>query len=208
MQIKKQLIKYNRGGVNIPEFIVIHDTGNTSVGAGAQNHYTYFNGGDRGASAHYFIDEKEVVQTVENNVKSWHNGKKYKPTAQLNNPECTNSNSIGIEICVNSDGNYNKAVDNAIELTKHLMKELNIPVSNVIRHFDSCGKNCPARMIKENRWEWFKEQLKPTQATDAYITAINKLVARKVISSPDLWRDKKYNNNHVESLIIKVAAML
>lgn len=162
MQIKKQLIKYNKGGVNKPKFIVIHDTANTSKGAGAQNHYRYFNGGDRGASAHYFVDDKEIVQTVEHGVQSWHNGIKYKPIVQLDNPECNNSNSIGVETCVNSDGDYVKAIFNTIWLTKKLMQELNIPLSNVIRHYDSCGKNCPERMIKENKWGWFKQMLKET----------------------------------------------
>ena len=52
----------------------------------------------------------------------------------------TNSNSIGIEICINSDGNYNIAFQNAVELTKHLMKELNIPIERVVRHYDASRK--------------------------------------------------------------------
>lgn len=207
MQTKKQLIKYNRSGVNKPRFIVIHETDNTNKGAGAQNHYLYFNGGNRGASAHYFIDDKEIIQTVEHNVKSWHNGKKYKPTSQLNNPECNNSNSIGVEICVNSDGDYNKARANAIWLTKRLMRELNIPVDRVIRHYDSCRKHCPRKMIDNPKlWVDFKQALEPTSQLDKqYIKAVDNLVARGIISSPDLWKDETYSKNNVKSLIIKIA---
>ena len=70
----------------------------------------------------------------------------------------TNSNSIGIEICINSDGNYNTAFQNAVELTKHLMKELNIPLEKVVRHYDASRKNCPARMNKNGwaLWNTFK----------------------------------------------------
>lgn len=158
MVIKKKLIKYNHSGINKPVYIVIHETDNTDIGADAERHYKYFNGGDRGASAHYVVDDKQAIQLVEHNVQSWHNGKKY-----VSNPavaQCNNSNSIGIEICVNQDGDYSKAVANAADLTKKLMKELNIPVDRVIRHYDSCGKQCPAKMLKESKiWSDFKKAL-------------------------------------------------
>ena len=151
MDIIKKLIKYNtssRQGVDI-KYIVIHDTGNTKKSANANNHYLYFNGGNRNASAHYFIDDKEIVQTVEDEVASWHCGDgkgKY---------DVTNSNSIGIEICVNSDGNYLMAVQNTIELTRQLMDKHNIPLDRVIRHFDASKKICP-RSMSSNNWEGWR----------------------------------------------------
>lgn len=158
MVINKKLIKYNHSGVNKPVYIVIHETDNTDIGADAERHYKYFNGGDRGASAHYVVDDKQAIQLVEHNVQSWHNGKKYVSNPSV--PQCNNSNSIGIEICVNQDGDYSKAVANAADLTKKLMKELNIPVDRVIRHYDSCGKQCPAKMLKESKiWLDFKKAL-------------------------------------------------
>lgn len=158
MQIVKKLIKYNHSGINKPVYIVIHETDNTDIGADAERHYRYFNGGDRGTSAHYVVDDKQVIQLVEHNVQSWHNGKKYVSNPAV--PQCNNSNSIGIEICVNQDGDYSKSVDNAVELTKKLMKELNIPADKVIRHYDSCGKQCPAKMLRESKiWTDFKKAL-------------------------------------------------
>ena len=158
VQVTKKLIKYNHSGVNKPAYIVIHETGNTDIGADVERHYRYFNGGDRGASAHYVVDDKQAIQLVEHNVQSWHNGKKYVSNPSV--PQCNNSNSIGIEICVNQDGDYSKAVANAADLTKKLMKELNIPVDRVIRHYDSCGKQCPAKMLKEHKiWSDFKKAL-------------------------------------------------
>jgi N-acetylmuramoyl-L-alanine amidase CwlA len=73
----------------------------------------------------------------------------------------TNTNSIGIEICVNSDGDYKKAYLKAVELTKHLMKELNIPIDRVVRHYDASRKNCPASMSGNNwaLWTQFKKLL-------------------------------------------------
>ena len=60
MQIEKKLIKYNHSGINKPAYIVIHETDNTDIGADAERHYKYFNGGDRGTSAHYVVDDKQV----------------------------------------------------------------------------------------------------------------------------------------------------
>lgn len=158
MVINKMIIKYNKTtskGRTI-KYIVIHDTGNTSKGAGVRNHYKYFNGGNRNASADFFVDDKEIGQFTDyKNEYSWHVGDgkgKY---------GITNSNSIGIEICINSDGDYEKAFNNAVELTKKLMKELNIPADRVVRHYDASRKSCPNSMKSSNwsRWEKFKQSI-------------------------------------------------
>ena len=251
VQITKKLIKYNHSGINKPVYIVIHETGNTDIGADAERHYRYFNGGDRGASAHYFVDDKQIIQVVEHSVQSWHNGKKYVSNPAV--PQCNNSNSIGIEICVNQDGDYSKAVANAVELTKKLMKELNIPVDKVIRHYDSCGKQCPAKMLREPKlWTDFKKSIQGMQVdkeyekavqnlvlegiigspaawtginlknvpaliskigirlfdASGYDTAIAKMVEAKIISSPDIWQNKKYTEQNVRDLIVKVSMYL
>ena len=39
----------------------------------------------------------------------------------------TNNNSIGIEICVNEDGNYTTARQNAIDLVKYLLQTNGYP---------------------------------------------------------------------------------
>lgn len=204
MVINKKLIKYNHSGVNKPVYIVIHETGNTDIGADAERHYKYFNGGDRGASAHYVVDDKQAIQLVEHNVQSWHNGKKYVSNPSV--PQCNNSNSIGIEICVNQDGDYSKAVANAADLTKKLMKELNIPVGRVIRHYDSCGKQCPAKMLRETKiWTDFKKAIQGVQIDKDYEKAIQVLVEANIIGSPASWQLDKININNVPSLIKKMA---
>lgn len=157
MKINKKLIKYNtssRHGTPI-QYIVIHDTGNAASTATAENHFNYFNGGNRQASAHYFVDDKQILQIVEDNVAAWHVGDgkgKY---------GITNSNSLGIEICVNKGANYSKAVQDTIKLTAYLMQLHNIPIEKVIRHHDASKKNCPASMMKNNwePWRAFKSAL-------------------------------------------------
>ncbi|MBS5317334.1 MAG: N-acetylmuramoyl-L-alanine amidase [Clostridiales bacterium] len=204
VQVTKKLIKYNHSGVNNPKYIVIHETGNTDIGADAERHYKYFNGGDRGASAHYFVDDKQIIQVVEHNVQSWHNGKKYVSNPAV--PQCNNSNSIGIEICVNQDGDYSKSVDNAVELTKKLMKELNIPADKVIRHYDSCGKQCPAKMLREPKlWSDFKKSIQGVQMDKDYEKAVQTLVGANIIGSPAAWQLGKININNIPSLVKKMA---
>ena len=139
-----------------PKYIVVHDTGNSGKGANAKAHFNYFNGGDRGASADFFVDDKEALQVNDyNTYYTWHCGDGKGKNG------ITNSNSVGIEICINSDGDYNKAVMRARALVAKLMKELNIPLSNVVRHYDASGKICPLTMSKNNwqAWNTFKAGL-------------------------------------------------
>ena len=54
-----------------------------------------------------------------------------------------------------------KVVNNTIELTKELMKKYNIPIENVLRHYDVTGKNCPAPFVEYSiRWVNFLNKLK------------------------------------------------
>ncbi len=157
MDITKKLIKYNfNEGGNSKKYIVIHDTGNYKKGAGAMNHYNYFNGDNRGSSAHYFVDDKLILQVVEDDDKSWHAGVKYGDNAPRK--EVNNNNAIGIEICVNPDSDYNIAVDKTVWLVNHLMKLHNIPIENVVTHYEACLKQCPSSMSKDN-WKSWKEFL-------------------------------------------------
>lgn len=157
VQINKKLIKQNfvkgRGGKKI-EYIVIHDTGNENPLAHAIAHYNYFNNNKLSSSAHYFIDEKQILQIIEDSDTAWHVGDgkgKY---------GITNQNSIGIEICIN-DGNYETEIKRTIELTKHLMQKYNVPHERVVRHYDASRKLCPGKMAKNDweAWKAFKAQL-------------------------------------------------
>ena len=157
MQINKKQIAYNRTTRSQkPQYIVIHDTGNKNKGANAEAHFNYFNGGDRQASADFFVDDKQILQVNDyHTYYTWHCGDGKGKNG------ITNANSIGIEICINSDGNYDIAFQNAVALTKQLMTELNIPIDRVVRHYDASGKNCPASMSADNwaLWNTFKVQL-------------------------------------------------
>lgn len=121
------------------KYIVIHYTGND--GDTALDNAKYYASNVVKTSAHYFVDEKEIVQSVDDLRIAWAvGGKKYPSCAQTGGGtmygKCKNANSISIEICdAKKDGVYApgaKTVAQALELTKALMKKYNIPASNVI----------------------------------------------------------------------------
>ena len=124
-------------------------------------HYSYLKNTTRYGSAHFYVDDKLALQVIGDSMIAWAIGdtwaKKNKTMTGV-----TNSNSISIELCVNSDSNYNEAYNNTVELTKNLMKKFNIPATNVVRHFDATGKPCPNSMKTNNwkKWWEFKELIK------------------------------------------------
>lgn len=123
------------------KFIVIHYTG--TDGGNALNNGAYFAREKVGASAHYFVDSTAIVQSVPDDSIAWHCGAK-----RYYHPEAQNHNSIGIELCdeIKNGVIYptEATIQNAIELTTMLMAKYNIPIDNVIRHWDVSHKLCPA----------------------------------------------------------------
>lgn len=146
---------YAAGRSGPVEYIVIHYTSNQ--GDTAKNNADYFAREKVGASAHYFCDESEIWQSVKDTDTAWHCGAKtYK------HPECRNSNSIGIEICMNDkNGNVRQgSIDTAAELARYLMKRYGILLANVVMHNQVTGKNCPAPMVSDPAlWDAFKKSL-------------------------------------------------
>lgn len=145
------------------KYLIIHDTGNSSPGADAMAHFRYLQTATRYGSAHYYLDDKQVIQTIGDSLVAWSIGDKW---GYSNNPnrikDALNSNSLSIELCINSDIDKVKAYKNLVELTKNLMKKFNISHDRVIRHFDATGKICPGSWSKDNWKQWwqFKEDIK------------------------------------------------
>lgn len=146
--LKKQIVsnalksKVCYNGTNGRKFITIHQTGNTSTGANAQAHADIQSRGNtRKAGWHYSVDDSLAIQSFEDTAQLWHCG-----DGRGNG----NLNSIGIELCINADGNYKKTLENGAELVKLLMDRHNIPIENVRQHWHWSGKNCPAQ-IRANK---------------------------------------------------------
>lgn len=149
---------YAKGRSKAVEYIVVHFTANN--GDTAAGNLNYFANNKVSASAHYFVDENEVCQSVKESDVAYHCGaKKYRHGG------CRNGNSIGIEMCSRKDGNgryyiKEEVVKRTAELVKELMKKYGIPKSRVLRHYDVTGKNCPAPFVENGvLWRDFLERL-------------------------------------------------
>ena len=157
IKVNKQLIdiNYSQGVTINPKYIVIHDTDNRQAGANAMANRNYFaNHPNAKASAHYIIDEGNIIQALEDTWKGWHVG-------DGNNPNINNSTTIAIELCVNEGNDFDKTLENGVQLTKYLMNKYNIPAENVVMHRDASGKTCSRMMIEDrpSLWPYFKDRI-------------------------------------------------
>lgn len=156
MNISKQFIGYNKSvRTQSIKYIVIHSTGNS--GDTAQNNHDYFAGGNRGASADFFVDDNNIIQIIDSDkYYSWEVGDGHGAYG------ISNSNSIGIEMCGTANGNISeKTINNTIELTRYLMSKYGIDSEHVVRHYDASRKSCPYQFQGDNwaRWWDFKSRL-------------------------------------------------
>lgn len=157
--------KSNYGGNRSEDdikYIVIHYTGND--GDTAANNCRYFQGTNRNASAHYFVDGGEYVyKSVPVKSVAWSVGGFYSQYGGAGSyyKKCTNANSISVEMCNCVKSVPDDVFDQTVELTRFLMDKYNVPPSRVIRHWDVNGKDCPARWIGKNNdgWDKFKRAI-------------------------------------------------
>jgi hypothetical protein len=160
IKINRDFISKNNtyAGRNVPVYICIHETDNTARGAGARRHAEAQSLGHLGTSVQYYAGSDGIYQAAEHSDGTYSIGIEYGGDHPVH--DASNRNTINIEICVNKDGDYMKARQNAIELVKHLMEVTGIPAGRVIRHFDAKGKYCPRKMMDSPElWEDFKRQV-------------------------------------------------
>lgn len=158
-------------------YIVVHYVGAVST---AKNNVEYYAREKLQASAHYFVDETSIWQSVLDSNKAWHCGGGLQgANGHTFYGKCTNSNSIGIEMCCKktADGKWyfeEETVKNTVDLIKYLMEKYDVPIDRVIRHYDVTGKNCPAPYVDENAWSKFKERIVGNKIEE--FTSINDIV--------------------------------
>lgn len=128
--------KNHYNGLNPKKYITIHQTGNTAKGANALTHgklimmgYNY--------TWHYTVDDKNIVKHFSDDVQCWHSG---------DGKGKGNTQSIGIELCINQDGDYVKTIENGVKLVKYLTNKYSIPINNVVQHNYWSGKDCPKQI--------------------------------------------------------------
>ncbi|MCR5665225.1 MAG: peptidoglycan recognition protein family protein [Eubacterium sp.] len=157
-QIDVQLLdvsEYSRPQIALEQVnaIVIHYTANP--GTSAQANRDYFNNlattHTTKASSHFVIGlEGEIIQCIPTNEIAYASNDR-------------NSDSLAIECCIEDDtGEFNDdTYDSCVELTAWLCGKFSLtPETDVIRHYDITGKNCPKYYVENpDEWEEFKQDV-------------------------------------------------
>lgn len=123
--------------------VVIHYTANYNRNATAKMHYEYFNKVNRSASADVFIDDHSIWK-----VNDWYKYYTWAIGDGHGKYGYWNNNTISIEMCVNSDGNFKKTMENTIAYIRYLHK--NGFTKKLVRHYDCSKKLCPVMFIDLN----------------------------------------------------------
>ena len=170
-------------------YLVVHYTGNR--GDTAKNNADYFAREVTGTSAHYFVDEREVWQSVPENHAAWHCGTK----GTYYHPACRNANSICVEVCMlDKQGRVRQAsVDRAAVLVRELMQRYGIPADRVVRHYDVTHKDCPAPMVQNPAlWQAFQNKLTQEDENDMkYYEKLTEIPAGELRDTVQLLIDRK-----------------
>ena len=166
---------------NNPKYIVVHYVGAQS--STALNNCKYFAGGDRQASAHYFVDDNSIWQCIEDRHGSWSVGN--------TRTEVNNKNSLNIEMCCMGSGLQvtAKTEANTVDLVKYLMNKYNIPVSNVRTHYEvsGCSKICPNWSANNwERWKNFKNKLVSNSVNQQPSTPSTSNIYRVIINGTQI----------------------
>lgn len=222
-RVREQLIPIKskrRSGQRIKKvkFFVDHDTGNP--GSTAQNNVDYYirSCNDMSASAHAFIDDKEVIICIpcysDTMEKAWHVMYDKPKDNQVYGID-SNDGAIGIELCYfpGDKARSQKSYQNYIEFAAMLCQEHK--VSPVMRsshkELDPQRRNDPDNALKliGKTYQDMKNDIAATyntlcESTDTlYKAAVMKLVDKGIIGSPAAWWPK-INLKNVEPLIIKI----
>ena len=135
--------------------VTIHNTENPGVGADAKAHAKLLKNSwkNKQQSWHFAVDEDGAYQSIPTDEIAWHAGDGGSGKG--------NTQTIAIEICMNSDGDLEKATDNAAQLAAQQLKEKGLSADKIYQHHDWSGKNCPSqiRSGKPYSWSTFKAKV-------------------------------------------------
>ncbi|MEG1481146.1 N-acetylmuramoyl-L-alanine amidase [Clostridium sp.] len=153
-EIKEDYIEINfTKGIDISKkYIVIHGIDIRKY-KNINDYKIYVKTNDKAKeSVHYIVSDNEIIKLLKDNNRALHI--KDKVTKEINN-----SNSVSVSIGLRYGMDARKVFNNLIELVNKLRHEYNIPLKNIIRHYDVTGKRCPEELMNEFTWHKFKGSL-------------------------------------------------
>ena len=104
-------------------------------------------------SWHYTVDDKEIYHHIPDDEVAWHAGDR-------ETPDGGNMNGVGIELCVNADGNFDRTLENGAKLTAYLLKAYSLTTDDIKQHNAFTGKDCPQTIRNENRMQEFLNKVR------------------------------------------------
>lgn len=155
------------------KYLVFHYTGND--GDNDANNAAYFRDHVVEASAHYFVDDDSITQSVPDLYVAYAvGGKLWSDTGRTGGGTMygviTNRNSLSIEMCDTRRDSVLQATEATMEraaaLGRALMDKYGITPDRVYRHFDVTGKHCPAYLMAPDKWAEFKARLEEIDVTE------------------------------------------
>ena len=195
--------KNRPGGTNPGDGVSIHETGNFAEGADAAAHASWLKSDDaedRRISYHYTVDDHSIVQHLPDGETAYHAGD------GADGPG--NTTTIGIEICVNKDGDFERAKANAASLVRLLMAEHSFPLDKVVQHNHWSGKDCPKTIrATPGGWDAFLDLCDGYNPEQVELeAAVDTLAAAGVLTATDYWMGDTYSSSNVHALIKSMAA--
>lgn len=156
MKLNKHHGSQNRtkrpGGLGAVGNYVVHYTGGTGS---ALNNCKYFAGGNRNASADWFIDKNGTIWEYNDPREGFYtwavgDGKgKY---------GITNTNSVHVEVVNTGDAFTGEQIKALNELYAYACKITGKKLK-VVRHYDASHKACPAYYVNASRWNALKAKI-------------------------------------------------
>lgn len=141
-----------RSGAKIPKvlFLVAHDIGNG--GSTADENQRYFNNHQPSASAHTFIDDKEILEIVPLDEKAWH--VRYNTTTDnVKFGDDANDSAIGTELCWGQEINFQQAYEKYVWYHAYLCNRFGLdPKTEIVAHatLDPARRSDPHNAFGKN----------------------------------------------------------
>lgn len=159
MKIKKDYIsknKYSRPTDKLLSVkkLVVHWVANPETTAKQnRNFFDLRKDGKHGyGSAHYILDDKEIIQCIPDKERAYHVGADKYTEYGLSISSYPNARTLGIEICHpdNSGKPSYATYKHLIELLKYLCSKYDLnPLTDICRHYDVTRKVCPKYYVNQ-----------------------------------------------------------
>lgn len=200
---------YNKRTYESVKAIVIHYTGISNDSAVSECRY-FATGNQRQAGAHIFVDQQgKICKSVPLNRAAWSVGILFSVANGAGSywSKLNNYNTVSIEMCDCAKKDPSKKMIKALKKTIKYIRKKCPNAKLIVRHWDVCGKLCPARMVGKNnkKWEKLLEDLgeknttKSTKKKESTSTKkTNTEIAKEVLAG-------KWGNGEIRKARLKAA---